>query len=92
MSDRLQELERRLEMAEGENKRKNEQLRKSFQELEEVGVEIQSYQTQADSCAAEIEGVMLQCELEKHWALESLIKRRAYRSAQIPTVPNREGA
>ena len=36
MSDRLQELERRLEMAEAQNMRKDEQLRRSFQELEEA--------------------------------------------------------
>ena len=72
MAERLQELERRLEMAEAENKRKDEQLRRSFQELEEAGAEMQSYQTQVDRYAAEIERVKLQCELEKHRALESL--------------------
>ena len=55
MSDRLQELERRLGMAEAENQRKDEQLRRSFQELEEAVVEIWSYQTQVDRYAAERE-------------------------------------
>ena len=38
--DRLQELESRLQMAEAENKRKDEELRLSHQELESAGTEI----------------------------------------------------
>ena len=72
MADRLQELERRLEMTEAENKGKDEQLRRYFQELKKTGVEIQSYQTQVDRYSAEIERVKVQCELEEHRALESL--------------------
>ena len=69
MADRLQEVERRLEMAEAENKRKDKVLRKSFQELEEAEEEVQSYRTQVDRYAADTERIKLQCE---HWALESL--------------------
>ena len=42
MADRLLELERRLEMAESENRRKDEELRRSSQMLQEAGVELQT--------------------------------------------------
>ena len=77
LTDRVQELERRLELAEAGNKRKDEELKKSLKELEEAGTEIQSYQTQVDRYAAELERIKLQCELERHRALESLREEHA---------------
>ena len=90
MADRLQELERRLEMAETENKRKEEELRRSYQELQEAGEEIQSYQTQVDRYAAEMERVKLQCELEKHRALESLREEHAGQLKFLQSQTERE--
>ena len=90
MAERLQELERRLEMAEAENKEKDEELRRSFQELEKAGAEIQSYQTQVDRYASEIERVKVQGELEKHRALEVLREEHVGQLKFIQSQTERE--
>ena len=72
MADRLLELERRLGMAESENRRKDEELTTSSQMLQEAEVEVQTCRSQMDRYAAEIERVKVQRELAKHRALDLL--------------------
>ena len=70
--------------------RKQKELRRSSQELEEAGKEIRSYQTQADRYAADVERVKLQCELEKHRAIESLreehVDKQRYKQIAKPSL------
>ena len=77
VNERLMELERRLEKAEAVNRRKDEELRSSYQELEEAAAEIQSYLSQVDRYAAEIEKIKLQGELEEHRVLELIREEHA---------------
>ena len=75
MSDQEEEVsmaDRLLEMAESKNRRKDEELRRSSQMLQEAEVEVQTCRSQVDRYAAEIERVKVQCELEKHRALDLL--------------------
>ena len=90
MADRLLELERRLESAEAESQRKDKELSRSLQKLEEAGVEIQSCQSQVDRYAAEIERVKVQCELEKHRALDLLREEHAGQIKFLQTQTERE--
>ena len=90
MADRLLELERRLEMAESENRRKDEELRRSSQMLQEAEVEVQTCRSQVDRYAAEIERVKVQCELEKHRALDLLRGEHAGQLKFLQTQTERE--
>ena len=42
--------------------------------IEEAGAKVQSYLSQVDRYAAEMERIKVQCELEKHWAPIDLLR------------------
>ena len=88
--DQVRDLERRLQIAEQENARKEEVLQKTFRELERAGAEVQSCQRQMDRYAAELESAKLQCELEKHRALECLREEHASQLKFMQTQVERE--